>query len=151
MQIKSFEFKFISEGKVFTGTVCGTRIDHVADRIRLLYKQKKDIQIIELKETVDTSQMIEVNIDTGSSDVNIVVENDNLDTELAISLFDSNKWLTVPKTTDMFDILVMLNLFKNKGQAKKNWKKTGRDIPNGFSHFTRLGKFNSAISIFNQI
>ena len=41
----------------------------------------------------------------------------------------------LPPTTDMFDILVALNIFPSKGQAAKNWKLTGKAIPLGWSQF----------------
>ena len=49
----------------------------------------------------------------------------------------------------MWDILFHAGLFPSKGQARKNWKRTGEAIPEGFSHFIHLGKAHSEIAILN--
>lgn len=57
--------------------------------------------------------------------------------------------VVVPASTDMFDLLVLLGAFGSKSQARKVWKKTGREIPPGFSHFTRIGKHRRELAIWN--
>lgn len=49
---------------------------------------------------------------------------------------------------DMFDILVRAQCFKSKGEARRNWKRTGKEVPQGFSDFTGIGKFRTRITIW---
>lgn len=56
-----------------------------------------------------------------------------------------------PGQKDMFDLLVMLGIFPSKGQAMKNWKKSGREIPIGFSDFEQIGKLNNRLTILNPV
>lgn len=53
----------------------------------------------------------------------------------------------LPQTTDMYDLLVKLQVFSSKSQARKNWKKTGPEIPWGWSAFEQIGKLNHALYI----
>lgn len=56
----------------------------------------------------------------------------------------------IDETVDMYDILVEEGLFKSKGDAKRNWNKTGKEIPSGFTLFERLGKKkNKSVCIHN--
>lgn len=43
--------------------------------------------------------------------------------------------ITIIEPADMFTILTELGIFESKSQARKNWKKSGQDIPNGWSEF----------------
>jgi len=51
----------------------------------------------------------------------------------------------------VFSILVDFGIFKSRSQARKNWNKSGKDIPEGLSHFTRIGKKKHEFAIFKQI
>ena len=51
--------------------------------------------------------------------------------------------------TDMYDLLVKLEAFPSKSQARRVWKHTGKEIPPGFSHFTRIGKHRRVLTIWN--
>jgi len=52
---------------------------------------------------------------------------------------------------DMFDLLVFAGIFKSKSQARKNWNRTGAEIPNGFSDFKNIGKGKKRITILNVV
>ena len=55
---------------------------------------------------------------------------------------------TGDKLINMFDILVKAQIFPSRNIARKNWKGC-IDIPEGFSEFTKIGKHNKTITIFN--
>jgi len=61
---------------------------------------------------------------------------------------DEEEVITVEPTTDMYDLLVMLMAFKSKSDARRNWTKTGKEIPSGWSAFD-VGKFHNELSIWN--
>ena len=84
---------------------------------------------------------------------NFVITNDNLDKndDLIETLFDGEGFIPVTTGADMFDILVMTGLFRSKSEARKNWKRTGRDIPNGFTDIDRIGKLKNRITIWNPV
>lgn len=50
---------------------------------------------------------------------------------------------------DMYDILVKVGIFKSKSIARKNWNRTGPQIPKGFSDFKGIGKLKRRITILN--
>lgn len=53
-----------------------------------------------------------------------------------------------PRKTDMFELLVRLGAFKSKGQARKSWDKSGKEIPEGWSEFF-VGKKKRHLCIWN--
>ena len=57
----------------------------------------------------------------------------------------------IDTTYDMYDILVNAGLFTSKGDAKKNWKRSGQEIPLGFSDFRDIGKLNNRLTIYNPM
>jgi hypothetical protein len=85
---------------------------------------------------------------------NFVIDNENfLDNEdLIESLFDLNETETVqivPSTFDVFDMLVDAGLFRSKSEARKNWKRTGKDVPEGFTDIKDIGKLHNRLTIWN--
>lgn len=54
----------------------------------------------------------------------------------------------ITATTDMFDILVAMKVFSSKGEARRNWKLTGKDIPLGFTDFKGIGKMKHRLTIW---
>ncbi len=57
---------------------------------------------------------------------------------------------TLVNKVDMFDILVMADIFTSKSQAHKNWTRTGRDVPDGFTDIQNIGKFNQRLTIWRS-
>lgn len=86
--------------------------------------------------------------------LNLIIANGNVrDTDREL-LFPDNERVDIvfpgnQVLRTMFDILVFLGVFKSKSDARKNWKKTRREIPPGFSHFVGLGKFRKELCIWN--
>ena len=66
-------------------------------------------------------------------------------------LFGSEHVELVGANLDMFDLLVMAKLFTSKSEARNNWKKTGKDIPWGWTHIDDIGKAHSEIAILRPI
>lgn len=80
---------------------------------------------------------------------NFVIDNGNVDEQLVDALFNSEDTMLLPDTNDMFDILVMTGMFRSKSEARKNWKRTGKDIPEGFTDLERIGKLKHRLTIWN--
>ena len=63
----------------------------------------------------------------------------------------SNFWFGtpthMPNNTDMFDLLVATGTFKSKGDAKKNWTKSDKEIPDGHSMWL-IGKKKIPLIIY---
>lgn len=59
--------------------------------------------------------------------------------------------IEVSPDKDIYDILVMANIFPSKGQAKKNWTRTDAAISEGFTDFKNIGKLRHRITILNPI
>lgn len=74
-------------------------------------------------------------------DFNIVIVNEHHAKlhDLTAALFGAETVNLHPSTDTMFDILVRYGAFSSKGQARKNWKQTGMEVPPGFNHF-RVGR-----------
>lgn len=51
---------------------------------------------------------------------------------------------------DMYDVLVKAGVFISKGQARKNWKQTGAEIPEGFALYT-VGKQRKTLAVWLPI
>jgi len=90
-------------------------------------------------------------------DFNFIILNDSNqsgDAELFFGDHEGNLHdditIEITPDKDMYDILVMTNIFKSKGDARKNWTKTGKEIPWGFSYF-RVGKLRHTICILNTL
>ncbi len=85
--------------------------------------------------------------------LNIAIRNAFFCPELLLKLFpipDEEVEVVNPNSVDMFDLLVRLGVFASKGQARKNWTKTGAEIPPGFNHFI-VGKLRRELCIWNPI
>lgn len=84
-------------------------------------------------------------------DINIVIQNAELEgnEDLIPLLFGIDVPIEyIPADFDIYDILVKYGLFKSKGDAKKNWKKSSQEIPEGLNSFERLGKLRLNLHIW---
>ena len=84
------------------------------------------------------------------SDFNFLVKNGREEETDARLFFDNEEVIPISTNKNMYDILVMTNIFSSKSQARKNWAKTGANIPEGFSDFI-VGKLKHRICILNPI
>jgi hypothetical protein len=88
------------------------------------------------------------------SGVNIVIKNDAWNADLEHRLFHGENINHIPANSqhiDLFDMLVMLDIFTSRGQAKKSWNREGGpDWPPGF-HDWFIGKKKTRITIWNPI
>lgn len=90
-------------------------------------------------------------------DFNFVITNENYEKnkDLLGSLFGDRDGkidppvVEVSPTEDMYDLLVRARVFPSRTIAKKQWTRTGREIPLGFSDLENLGKYHKRITIFN--
>jgi hypothetical protein len=82
---------------------------------------------------------------------NFVIDNGNVNEHLVDAMFDGEDVDLLPNTTDMFDILVMTGMFRSKSEARKNWKRTGKEIPEGFTDIENIGKLHKRLTIWNPI
>lgn len=90
--------------------------------------------------------------------MNFVIKNEHweVNQDLELALFgDWNGTIEPPimyveSTADIFDILVAAKLFPSKGQARKNWKETGKDVPPGFNLWT-VGKLKQLLAVWVPI
>jgi len=87
---------------------------------------------------------------------NFVIDNENFDNnkDLIESLFELEsdemlRMIPVELDFDMFDILVEAGLFRSKSDARKNWKRTGKDVPEGFTDIKDIGKLHNRLTIWN--
>ena len=82
---------------------------------------------------------------------NIIIRNDNLEKnkDLIPLLFDNEDILYERNHLDMYDILVNCKLFTSKSNARKNWNRTGKEIPEGFTDLINIGKLNHRLTIWN--
>jgi len=88
-------------------------------------------------------------------DFNFIIINEHFRSGDDILFFENDEKIIFieqdDQLIDMFDLLVFAEIFRSKGDAKRNWKKSSRDIPKGFSEFKNIGKLNRKITIFNPI
>jgi hypothetical protein len=84
------------------------------------------------------------------NDLNFVVVNEHFCPVLAEIIFDGEPFEEVGERT-MWDLVTLLGMFPSKSQARKNWNKTGQEIPQGFTHLENLGKLNHEIAIWNPV
>lgn len=89
-------------------------------------------------------------------DQNLVVANEyyKQDKErhsMCDALFDGEGYSEIDPSIDMYDILVSYGIFKSRSEVRKNWKRSGREIPKGFSHFADIGKLHHSIAIWRPI
>lgn len=84
-------------------------------------------------------------------DYNFIVINGNNEERDKKLFFDDEDIIFISNEADMFDVLVIAKLFKSKSEARKNWKRTGKDIPKGFTCLERLGMLKHNIYILNPL
>jgi hypothetical protein len=84
-------------------------------------------------------------------DKNFVVINKYYDQDLLVLFFGGEDVSAVDQNTDMYDVLVMAGIFSSKSQARKNWTRTGKDIPAGFNHFEKIGRLHHSVCVWNPI
>ena len=89
---------------------------------------------------------------------NFVIDNENLrnNEDLIESLFnlDANepvRMVPMELDFDMFDILVETGLFRSKSEARKNWKRTEKEIPDGFTDIKNIGKLHHRLTIWKPV
>lgn len=93
-------------------------------------------------------------------DLNIVIKNENFNPETDVGFaerlfgldIDPNQKITyIPgdATFDILDVLVLLNVFPSRSQARKNWKGPIQ-FPPGVSDFT-VGKQRHSVWIWNPM
>ena len=80
-------------------------------------------------------------------DKNYIVNNGNLRGDERELFFPGEEVAVISEEVDMWDILVFAGIFRSRTQARKNWKRTERQVPNGFWIFDRIGKARHCISI----
>jgi hypothetical protein len=87
------------------------------------------------------------------NELNVVIINQNYEHErdLVPLIFGEDIITYFQDDADMFDLLVYLNIFKSKAEARRNWKRTGGNIPFGYTEFKKIGKFSKSLYIFNPI
>lgn len=85
------------------------------------------------------------------NELNIVINNkfNESEKDLIPILFNNEKVLEVDENFTIYDALILLNIFKSKSQARKNWNKG--IIEKGYQEFTQIGKLNKGIFIWNPI
>ncbi len=88
-----------------------------------------------------------------SQEFNLVIENEQFESneDLLFDLFDGEDVQLISVEFDMFDILVETELFCSKSEARKNWKRTGKDIPEGFTDIKNIGKLHHRLTIWNPM
>lgn len=84
-------------------------------------------------------------------DVNLFLPHDHPDCKPCSWCREEEVCILNEGTVDMFDLLVRLGAFPSKGAARKNWKKTGKEIPPGWTHLIGIGKFRRELAIWNPI
>jgi hypothetical protein len=66
-------------------------------------------------------------------------------------LIDYYNYPEIGNKYDMYDILVLFKIFSSKSEARKNWERTGKEIPPGYNEFKNIGKQKKALYIWNPI
>ena len=84
---------------------------------------------------------------------NIIVEASALEAneDLIPLLFGDEDVLYISPNTTMPDLLAQFGLFKSKSEARKNWKRTGIEIPGGWTALENIGKLNHCLWIWKPI
>ena len=87
------------------------------------------------------------------ADFNFVVHNEHFEgnRDLLGPLFGGEDFEILGEEEDMWGILVRCGVFPSRGQARKNWRKTNKEIPDGFSIFEGVGKKRHTITIWKPL
>jgi hypothetical protein len=85
-------------------------------------------------------------------ELNIVILNNYFDIDMQRKLF-GNELVDcyMVNEYDMYDILVLFKIFSSKSEARKNWERTGKEIPPGYNEFKNIGKQKKALYIWNPV
>jgi hypothetical protein len=85
---------------------------------------------------------------------NVAIKNQHWDEALELRLFHGEVVNHIPadsQAMDLFDLLVMFNIFASRGQAKKGWTRSGGpEWPLGF-HDWFIGKKKIRITVWNPV
>jgi hypothetical protein len=74
-----------------------------------------------------------------------------LNQDLIYQFFGKESYRLMPEDCDMYDLLVLLGAFPSKSEARKNWNRTGKEIPPGYNEFKDIGKQKKALYIWNPV
>lgn len=84
-------------------------------------------------------------------ELNVIIMNEFVEENDAEIVFDDAEVLLIrkdnPRIKDVLDLLVIMECFPSKSQARKNWKGP-IEWPDGFSEFT-IGKLKRTLCIWN--
>lgn len=85
------------------------------------------------------------------TDYNFIIVNSNYQQQDCQLFFGGEQVILInaERTVDMYDLLVLADVFPSKSVARKNWKTNDGSIQSGFSDFTGIGKMNKRITILN--
>jgi hypothetical protein len=78
--------------------------------------------------------------------VNFVIVNRHWDPSLEEPLF-GEPVQRLEATVDIYDVLVAAGVFSSRSQARKNWKQTGPEVPEGFSMWC-VGKTRKLVTLW---
>lgn len=81
-------------------------------------------------------------------DENFIVMNDFVQGDERDLFFSGESSVPLEPNATMWDVLFMAGIFPSKSQARKNWNRTGAEIPEGFSHFQHIGKRHNEVCVF---
>jgi len=86
-------------------------------------------------------------------ELNIIIRNEFTPQEMDLihHLFGDEPVVFLDEKADMYDCLIMLGVFPSKGEARKNWKRTGKEITPGYNEFRGIGKSKKALFIWNPV
>lgn len=79
-------------------------------------------------------------------DLNIIIKNDKY-LESDKHLFFGDEDVTFLDKPDIYEALVLLEVFKSRSEARRNWNRG--EMPLGYSEFKKIGKLNKELYILN--
>lgn len=86
-----------------------------------------------------------------NQEVNIIITTDHLEDGDQRLFFGDEAVVFMDTSTTMFDILTQFGFFQSKSEARKNWKRTGQEIPDGFTDIENIGKMNRRLTILKPM
>ena len=84
---------------------------------------------------------------TARIEANFIVDNGNLRGDEETIFFQGETCRHVPEGTDMLNLLCMMGVFQSRGQARKNWTRTGPVILEGFTDLCGIGKLRHRLTV----